>query len=122
MLNWIFDARPAAPRPSIVDVLASFNRPWALRWFGLVNAGAAIFYGGLATYGVLVTMFPGLLHDSDPRYTITEMVALMERSATHTALAGLAFVVVFVTKAAAIVTTRNDPPVAANPPPKAHGS
>lgn len=37
------------------------------------------------------------------------MVSLLERSATHTALAGLAFAVRFVTQAAAIVTTRNDP-------------
>jgi hypothetical protein len=42
-------------------------------------------------------------------YPISEMVSLLERSATHTALAGLAFAVRFVTQAAAIVTTRNDP-------------
>lgn len=121
MLNLLIRAKPKIPRPSIVDVLGRFNRPWALRLFGLANAGAALFYGGLATYGLLMRMFIETDCRGSSCYTISDMVALMERSATHTALAGVAFVVGFVTQAAAIVTTRHDPPAAANPPPAAKG-
>jgi hypothetical protein len=115
MLDWFFGKPPNTPRPSIVDVLARFNRPWALRWFGTLNACAAVFYGAIATYGLLAKMFPRLIPPSGGDFLISDMVALMERSATHTALAGLAFAISFVTQAAAIVTARNDTPSAPTP-------
>lgn len=119
MLDFLFgllSPKPKPPRPSIVAVLARFNRPFVLRLFGAINAGAALFYGGLATYGLIITMFPGIGGVAPPAYGITEMVLLMERSATHTALAGLAFAIDFVTKAAAIVQTRHE--LDADPTPK----
>lgn len=116
MVMGLFKSKSATPRPSIVDVLAQFNRPWALRLFGLANAAAALFYGLIATYGLLAKMFPTIVPASGGSYAIADMVALMERSATHTALAGLAFIVGFVTQAAALITSRNDIAPAESPP------
>lgn len=86
--------------------VAAFRSP-ALRIFGAVNVVAALFYGGLGTYGILSVMFGAGPH----AFTIADMIQLLERSLSHSAVGGAAFIADYVmTKIGAIAAMRGAPP------------
>ena len=72
------------------EEIAHFHRPVALRLYAVMNVIAAMFYGGLGTYGILALMFAPA-HAAD-RFTFDNMIALLHRSLMHSAIAGVAFI------------------------------
>ena len=94
--------KPVDDRVTWREVVAALPSP-TLRLFGAINVAAALFYGGLGTYGILRVMFGA---EALP-FAIGDMIQLLERSLSHSAVGGAALITDYVvTRLGAIAQMR----------------